>query len=109
MGIRKASSVKAGLIRVLAAGTLALAASGVGATQAQALPTDCYSVVLTGRTMAYAWCNAGTGQLKEAISCRNFLGFYAYREGPWVNRGTNPSWATCPFGYTITSAWYLRR
>ncbi len=45
---------------------------------------------------------------KEWVTCRNLLGWSAYREGSWMSGGFFPSKATCPFGYHIVGHGYYR-
>jgi hypothetical protein len=79
-------------------------------TAAQA--DTCYSTRTAWLTQAYAICTNyptnTTGKWKVAVTCKNGFGWSAYREGGFVSGNGNASWVTCPFGYTVTSHWYLR-
>lgn len=88
--------------RLLSVAAAVLFAVPVAATPAQAYPTDCFSG--QGATLAKALCMSGTGSYQAYITCRNWLGWHEFKEGPWIRVGGGSwSYVYCSSGYSRVS------
>lgn len=97
----KRAAVAVATTAALSSGMVALSAAPAQAAY------DCRASIAIWRTHAFGTCS-GPGWWKVAFTCKNGLGWTAYREGNWAsNSSINQSTATCPAGYFGSRAWIL--
>jgi hypothetical protein len=98
-------------LAIFACGLLILgnirASMTLGATPAQAYPSNCSSSFVANG--GQAMCNSGTGSVRVVLGCKNLFGFWTNPTGPWVKVGQGASRTGCPIGYGVQwTGFYLK-
>lgn len=92
-----------------AAAAVALAVATVAVTASPASATNYNCSTHTNYVYATAMCQSGGGQFKVAMRCKDWWGWWEYREGAWESYSWQQSVATCSPGYFAVDSWVLTR